>query len=186
MALGMIPTSMADLLTETHIINTFLLYKGTMVDCLMRKETAIKRAEERINDLLSKCSLADLREDFLSELNDLEADLCKEFHDGHTMKDVCKFWGVNATKNLMNWVTGVILLLKTKVIENDDMNGWLIIATPNEPSQTIPRGKLFQQCAGCDKVAYFKKCSGCKKVHYCSRECQKAHWKTHKPHCFKA
>ena len=39
------------------------------------------------------------------------------------------------------------------------------------------------KCANCNMVGNFKKCSGCKKVHYCSAECQKTHWKTHKPEC---
>lgn len=29
----------------------------------------------------------------------------------------------------------------------------------------------------------FKKCSRCKKVYYCSKECQKRHWPTHKLSC---
>ncbi|KAJ7088079.1 hypothetical protein B0H15DRAFT_949892 [Mycena belliarum] len=28
-----------------------------------------------------------------------------------------------------------------------------------------------------------RRCAGCGVVRYCSKECQKAHWKTHKPHC---
>lgn len=28
-----------------------------------------------------------------------------------------------------------------------------------------------------------KKCNGCQKVYYCNKECQKEHWKKHKPHC---
>ena len=41
---------------------------------------------------------------------------------------------------------------------------------------------------GCDRreeaVLEFKLCSGCKKTFYCSRECQRADWKTHKPGMF--
>lgn len=37
-------------------------------------------------------------------------------------------------------------------------------------------------CQVCAREAS-KKCSGCKKVYYCSVECQKAHWKTHKEVC---
>lgn len=46
------------------------------------------------------------------------------------------------------------------------------------------------KCAGCGAAEAagqnFKKCSGCLKVYFCSRECQVANWKTHKPGCRRA
>lgn len=38
------------------------------------------------------------------------------------------------------------------------------------------------KCAECRLFAQLR-CSGCKRVQYCSRSCQKRHWKTHKPEC---
>ena len=37
-------------------------------------------------------------------------------------------------------------------------------------------------CAQCDRVGDMR-CKKCKQVHYCSKECQKAHWATHKQEC---
>lgn len=43
------------------------------------------------------------------------------------------------------------------------------------------------RCKNCDKsqtsIAKMKTCSGCRVARYCSRECQKADWKTHKQEC---
>ena len=44
-------------------------------------------------------------------------------------------------------------------------------------------------CAACEKSGgdiKFKMCSACKKVWYCSKECQRSDWKTHKVKCKKA
>ncbi|RPA82217.1 hypothetical protein BJ508DRAFT_414264 [Ascobolus immersus RN42] len=38
-------------------------------------------------------------------------------------------------------------------------------------------------CKVCHKSGNLKKCSGCSSVAYCSRDCQKADWKTHKTLC---
>ena len=40
-------------------------------------------------------------------------------------------------------------------------------------------------CAMCGKDAA-SKCASCKRVAYCSKECQKSHWKSHKAECKKA
>lgn len=40
----------------------------------------------------------------------------------------------------------------------------------------------MDNCAHCGKVAN-SKCTNCKAVQYCSRDCQKAHWKSHKLNC---
>lgn len=40
-------------------------------------------------------------------------------------------------------------------------------------------------CAFCTvEKANLQKCSRCKSVLYCNKECQKLHWKAHKPRCF--
>ena len=44
--------------------------------------------------------------------------------------------------------------------------------------EIIPTG----DCAVCDKLAKGI-CSGCKHVFYCTRECQKKHWSSHKENC---
>ena len=38
-------------------------------------------------------------------------------------------------------------------------------------------------CAKCGKGGKNKKCARCHKIEYCSRECQRLHWKAHKPNC---
>jgi hypothetical protein len=41
-------------------------------------------------------------------------------------------------------------------------------------------------CAGCGNFGTLQTCAACLKVRYCSPECQRAHWKTHKPACLAA
>ena len=54
---------------------------------------------------------------------------------------------------------------------------------PFFPRQLVPPLKE-PQCAFChSKTEDLKRCFGCKKVFYCGKQCQKRHWKEHKPHC---
>ena len=47
----------------------------------------------------------------------------------------------------------------------------------SDPSMTS-----HDACASCSAVAALH-CSRCTRVKYCSKECQRAHWKTHRPAC---
>ncbi|KAG2030373.1 hypothetical protein BDR03DRAFT_929088 [Suillus americanus] len=48
---------------------------------------------------------------------------------------------------------------------------------------------LLKSCSNVDcdaveqSVTQFKRCAACKEAVYCTQECQKSHWKTHKPTC---
>jgi len=79
-----------------------------------------------------------------------------------------------------------------------------LVQTYQKKARKTPRSKVLRQlyakygvmipemegiirvCANCDVVessTRFKSCARCESVSYCSKECQKAHWKAHKPLC---
>lgn len=64
----------------------------------------------------------------------------------------------------------------TMMCQNVSINGFdelsLLLLTPTE-----------DDCKTNDLKRNFKKCSVCMLTRYCSAECQKAHWKTHRPTC---
>ena len=57
-------------------------------------------------------------------------------------------------------------------------------AGPVPPAEAVPLDD--HPCALCGKGGAQSKCADCRQVSYCSRDCQKAHWKTHKSVCTKA
>ena len=50
-------------------------------------------------------------------------------------------------------------------------------------AQPKPQGKLRVCCYCCNHSNHTKLCSKCRSVYYCSKECQKNHWKVHKKYC---
>jgi tetratricopeptide (TPR) repeat protein len=42
-----------------------------------------------------------------------------------------------------------------------------------------------EACANCLSILELSRCSGCKQVYYCSKECQREHWKIHKQQCLR-
>ena len=49
--------------------------------------------------------------------------------------------------------------------------------------QQLQQRFFFGLCPSCHKIGEHSACSGCLMVSYCSRECQKKDWKTHKSLC---
>ncbi|KAJ7249479.1 hypothetical protein C8J57DRAFT_1357132 [Mycena rebaudengoi] len=59
---------------------------------------------------------------------------------------------------------------------------WLI----NRKSTTKTDQRLVKKCRTCqarEPLVTLSKCNNCKHIYYCSKECQKAHWKLHKVEC---
>ncbi|CAI5528501.1 unnamed protein product [Closterium sp. Naga37s-1] len=60
-------------------------------------------------------------------------------------------------------------------------------ATATQRSGPAPSRGRVCGAAGCERVecggVKLRSCGGCGKVAYCSRDCQKAHWPSHKPTC---
>ncbi|KAF8959867.1 hypothetical protein BDZ97DRAFT_1374259 [Flammula alnicola] len=51
--------------------------------------------------------------------------------------------------------------------------------------RSIIHYRKMDSCARCQRVDDLKLCSGCRSIKYCSRECQTAHWATHRLACKK-
>jgi hypothetical protein len=50
--------------------------------------------------------------------------------------------------------------------------------------QEVTPEAAASRCSGCAaRGAHFKLCSACRTVAYCNQDCQRAHWKEHKPAC---
>ncbi|KAJ7475892.1 hypothetical protein FB451DRAFT_1397282 [Mycena latifolia] len=75
------------------------------------------------------------------------------------------------------------------VVIMDNTSSEPFITTVEEMAAAIPDlGPLVRACSGCGRspaegANAFAKCGKCGTSHYCSRECQVAHWKEHKPMC---
>lgn len=104
-----------------------------------------------------------------------------------TLKKLKKLWKEDFLVNCGIWYMNVACLLKLRVLQNDDMNGWQVI-TPEHMAILHRYGRLTEasltlpKCSVCQKETT-DKCSGCRTVYYCGPKCQNADWKAHKKIC---
>jgi MYND finger/Domain of unknown function (DUF4470) len=49
--------------------------------------------------------------------------------------------------------------------------------------QIMSSGSFDKTCANCSSAGSTSRCSRCRRVYYCSRDCQRRHWKHHKKTC---
>ena len=57
-----------------------------------------------------------------------------------------------------------------------------VITTEQSERRLAKAKRKFGICAQCSNLGTLR-CAKCKQAHYCSKECQKAHWATHKKTC---
>ena len=125
---------------------TRAFYKGTSIQCpYVDTDDFMKLIHKGSNHVMveslkADCSLETQKKMYIKQLDAIEEALCKfqGIHGlGNKMKgndvwkwldEVGRLSGLNVSGKtlIMLWFMNIAALLKLKVIENDEMNGWLV------------------------------------------------------------
>jgi hypothetical protein len=101
-------------------------------------------------------------------------------YSGHNLKAI---WGKDWKQQKTLFAMNVMSLIKVRALQNDNMNGEMVMHLPKAFADTLSTEKYV--CKVCE-TRCTTKCERCKSIWYCCREHQEQDWKAHKKNCFVA
>ena len=174
-------------------------YDGTGIDVLIDFPSLVEFEEWKVNNceayilksLRRGSSIDYIKGECLEALEILHQEILTYvgLENEFTLKKIKKLWKEEFTTKCGMWYMNVACLIKLRVLENDDMNGWQII-TPTMMALLAMGGRVTKttldghKCEVCRKETS-NKCSRCRTAYYCCGDCQNADWKEHKKICCK-
>lgn len=101
-----------------------------------------------------------------------------------SLKAMRKAWGEEWHACSTEWCMYVHCISKMSPAHVNNEFGMMEVTNAKKAFGKDYREYNMSACASCATTdVKQKKCGRCEAVHYCSPECQKAHWKTHKLTC---
>ena len=146
------------------------------------KEKAREKLREKAREKARKMVNSDDKEEAGTETKDQKTSLKKKESSQETAVATPTTTDTTADTTLKTSSEGAAISIDDGILEDDleeksfakSKHRW------NGKDSSRSKGK----CTNCGESSeHMKKCAGCGKTRYCSRECQKHHWKQHKPHC---
>ncbi len=171
-------------------------YEGTGLDVLIPFNTVaefqqwkVEKCEAYIATSLRRGASMDfIKTECRGALELLHNEILAKAGDGEfTLKTLKKLWKEEFLTKCGMWYMNVACLIKLKVLQDDEMNGWKIISA-FEMELLKAAGRVVEtsldghKCQVCRKETT-KKCPRCRTAYYCGAECQQADWKCHKTCC---
>jgi len=145
----------------------------------LKKDMVLNRLETTTENIKTEC------EYFLEKIN---TQLLASDGKQVTCKKMRKAWGKDASFNEIMWCAYVWVLENKCGVPSTNTFGYLRMGVDDKTYEEMTVSKPILKCGNpsCNyRYPSMMKCSVCKKEHYCSSECQKIHWKTHKKVCGK-
>lgn len=124
----------------------------------------------------------------IKSLEEMKRDPCDENHDAASEADaLLSYAQKSGSPDLMRYLVKDLGMVSTAGrMESLEAHVDMVYAVGNADGVPPPRTDLKKyKCAACEFVGATEFCSGCGVPRYCSKECQRKHWKTggHKQEC---
>ncbi|KAK3091213.1 hypothetical protein FSP39_017992 [Pinctada imbricata] len=124
------------------------------------------------------------REGDMQKCEDTDCYLCQKVGNNKRCSKCQKVWYCSKECQTKDWANHKKECKRscqtTENVSTDDGKD-----SKSEDAENFTTGTLYGNCGFCHKRGALKSCGACKASHYCSRECQKLHWPSHKHTCCK-